>query len=35
MTLREIQQPIKERYADEPAAARITLRATGTAAAGQ
>jgi uncharacterized OsmC-like protein len=29
MTLREIQQPIKERYASEPAAARITLRATG------
>lgn len=29
MSLREIQQPIKERYRDEPAAARITLRATG------
>jgi len=30
MTLREIQQPIKERYREEPDAARITLRATGT-----
>ncbi len=29
MTLREIQQPIKERYAGDPAAARITLRASG------
>ena len=29
MTLREIQQPIKERYAGEPEAARITLRASG------
>ena len=29
MTLREIQQPIKERYRDDPGAARITLRATG------
>jgi uncharacterized OsmC-like protein len=29
MTLREIQQPIKERYAGDPAAARITLRAAG------
>src|SRR6476620_4930021 len=30
MTLREIQQPIKDRYREEPEAARITLRATGT-----
>jgi uncharacterized OsmC-like protein len=30
MSLREIQQPIKERYREEPAAAQITLRATGT-----
>ena len=29
-TLREIQAPIKERYRDEPDAARITLRATGS-----
>jgi uncharacterized OsmC-like protein len=29
MTLREIQQPIKERFREEPDAARITLRATG------
>ena len=29
MSLREIQQPIKDRYRDEPTAARITLRATG------
>jgi uncharacterized OsmC-like protein len=29
-TLREIQQPIKERYRDEPDAARITLRASGS-----
>lgn len=29
MTLREIQQPIKDRYREEPDAARITLRATG------
>jgi len=29
MSLREIQQPIKDRYRDEPKAARITLRATG------
>ena len=28
--LRAIQAPIKERYRDDPAAARITLRATGT-----
>jgi uncharacterized OsmC-like protein len=29
MSLREIQQPIKERYRDEPGAAVITLRASG------
>ena len=29
-TLREIQAPIKERYRDDPDAARITLRATGS-----
>jgi uncharacterized OsmC-like protein len=29
MSLREIQQPIKDRYRDDPAAARVTLRATG------
>jgi uncharacterized OsmC-like protein len=29
MTLREIQQPIKERYRGDPDAARITLRAMG------
>jgi uncharacterized OsmC-like protein len=34
MTLREIQQPIKERYTAEPAAARITLRATGSSSGG-
>ena len=34
MTLREIQQPIKARYQDEPDAARITLRATGVMADG-
>jgi len=34
MTLREIQQPIKERYREEPDAARVTLRATGTALEG-
>ena len=34
MTLREIQQPIKERYTAEPAAARITLRATGSSGGG-
>jgi uncharacterized OsmC-like protein len=34
MTLREIQQPIKERYLQEPEAARTTLRATGHAADG-
>jgi len=32
MTLREIQAPIKARYMAEPAAAMITLRATGAAA---
>jgi uncharacterized OsmC-like protein len=30
MSLRDIQQPIKERYRGDPAAARITLRAAGT-----
>ena len=34
MTLREIQQPIKERYREEPDAARITLRATGASLEG-
>ena len=34
MNLREIQQPIKERYRDEPTAAEITLRAVGTVADG-
>jgi uncharacterized OsmC-like protein len=34
MTLREIQEPIKARYREEPDAARITLRATGSAAEG-
>ncbi len=34
MTLREIQQPIKARYVDEPGAARITLTATGAMADG-
>jgi uncharacterized OsmC-like protein len=34
MTLREIQEPIKARYRDEPDAARITLRATGSTADG-
>lgn len=34
MSLREIQQPIKERYRDEPGNARITLRATGTSLEG-
>jgi uncharacterized OsmC-like protein len=29
MTLREIQQPIKDQYKDQPEAAWITLRATG------
>ncbi len=32
MTLREIQEPIKARYRDEPEAARITLRASGAMA---
>jgi uncharacterized OsmC-like protein len=34
MTLREIQEPIKTRYREEPEAARITLLATGNAAEG-
>jgi len=34
MTLREIQQPIKDRYREEPGAARITLRATGASLEG-
>jgi len=34
VTLREIQEPIKTRYRDEPEAARITLRATGAMADG-
>jgi uncharacterized OsmC-like protein len=34
MTLREIQEPIKKRYIDEPEAALITLRATGGMADG-
>ena len=34
MSLREIQQPIKDRYRDEPDAARITLRATGASLEG-
>ena len=34
MTLREIQQPIKDRYREDPDAARITLRATGAMQAG-
>ena len=34
MTLREIQQPIKDRYREEPEAARITLRATGASLEG-
>src|SRR5438105_3768117 len=34
MSLREIQQPIKDRYREEPNAARITLRATGAALEG-
>jgi len=29
-TLRAMQAPIKERYKDEPGAAMITLKATGT-----
>ena len=34
MTLREIQQPIKERYRADPARAKVTLRATGQAGDG-
>jgi len=34
MTLREIQEPIKAHYRDEPDAARITLRATGSTSEG-
>jgi uncharacterized OsmC-like protein len=34
MTLREIQEPIKSRYRQEPEAAQITLRATGGMADG-
>jgi uncharacterized OsmC-like protein len=34
MTLRELQQPIKDRYAVDPAAAKITLRASGSTAEG-
>jgi uncharacterized OsmC-like protein len=34
MTLREIQQPLKERYREEASAARITLRATGSSGEG-
>jgi uncharacterized OsmC-like protein len=34
MSLREIQQPIKDRYRDEPDAAEITLRAVGSSADG-
>jgi uncharacterized OsmC-like protein len=34
MTLREIQQPIKARYMDDPGAARITLTASGAQADG-
>ncbi len=34
MTLREIQEPIKAHYREEPDAARITLRAVGTIADG-
>ncbi|MEO8229711.1 MAG: OsmC family protein [Chloroflexota bacterium] len=34
MTLREIQEPIKALYREEPDAARITLRATGSTADG-
>jgi uncharacterized OsmC-like protein len=30
MTLRELQEPIKAQYRDDPDAARITLRATGS-----
>jgi uncharacterized OsmC-like protein len=34
MKLRELQQPIKERYGVEPSAARVILRATGSGATG-
>ena len=34
MTLRELQQPIKDRYAVDPAAAKVTLRASGSTAEG-
>src|ERR1700730_13248458 len=34
MTLREVQEPIKARYREQPDAARITLRATGSTADG-
>ena len=34
MSLREIQQPIKERYVADPSAARITMRAIGTSGDG-
>ena len=34
MSLREIQEPIKRRYREDPNAARITLRATGQIADG-
>jgi len=34
MTLREIQRPIKERYREDPARAKVTLRATGQAGDG-
>jgi uncharacterized OsmC-like protein len=34
MTLREIQQPIKERYRQDPTRAKVTLRATGRAGDG-
>ena len=34
MTLREIQAPIKAHYQDEPEAARITLKATGSTTGG-
>jgi hypothetical protein len=35
MNLRELQQPIKERYVADPTAARITLRATVPAVTGR
>ncbi len=34
MDLRQLQQPIKERYGADPSAARITLRATGSSGDG-